>query len=547
MATNAAIKAEPSPESVNSKGISPISGTFIQPWLYNAFTEADWDKELTNWKLMGIEYVIMGDTASMDIQTLAISASYDCHIDGATMHTDVLTKLFEKCSQYGIKVYSGMGNTPEGWPYLDFENSGNVEKFKQVCERFALIAEDLYNTYYTAYPETFAGFYFVPELYNSSAFDNETLRTKYVNGLAAGVNVVLDKINSLNPALPFIFSPYVNLFGGSWVSKNYDNISAFWREFLSTAHFRDGDILCPQDSVGAGGADLTVLDSITKAYYNAIKNCGKNIVFYSNCEIFVQPTGDFFGESHFTTWGSASIDRVVEQFKTVSKYVDRIFTFAYSHYLSEINNVSGYYNSYMYYLEHGELEKEAPTAPDKFRTNYITIDGTRCLTVYWSGMYDNFGIHKVNIYKNGEFLTYRLCSRMDGSANRKPAYPNNFYDLDFTEDTSEAAVYEFEVIDCSGNVSSRASFTVEPGSIPNNVRLDKAYTGPIESLPDESSAEPEESSKAAESSEASALESSTQTDDKGGLSTGAIIGIGAACAAVVAAAVAIVLGRKKKK
>ena len=34
-----------SPESMHSKGISPITGTFIQPWLYSAYSAERWDKE----------------------------------------------------------------------------------------------------------------------------------------------------------------------------------------------------------------------------------------------------------------------------------------------------------------------------------------------------------------------------------------------------------------------------------------------------------------------------------------------------------------------
>ena len=77
--------------------------------------------------------------------------------------------------------------------------------------------------------------------------------------------------------------------GGNWVSKSTENIGNFWKELLADAGFRDGDILCPQDSVGAGGNDLENLAGVTAAYRYAVDNCGKDIQLWSNCEIFEQP------------------------------------------------------------------------------------------------------------------------------------------------------------------------------------------------------------------------------------------------------------------
>ncbi|MEG1742971.1 MAG: hypothetical protein RR246_02270, partial [Clostridia bacterium] len=65
---NETVKTTPTPESMLSKGITPITGTFIQPWLYNSYTDADWEKEFAIWKEFGIEYLIMGDTVSMNME-----------------------------------------------------------------------------------------------------------------------------------------------------------------------------------------------------------------------------------------------------------------------------------------------------------------------------------------------------------------------------------------------------------------------------------------------------------------------------------------------
>ena len=534
--------AEEMAERMGSSGISPMTGTFIQPWLYSGWSDARWEQEIAEWKLMGIEYLIVGDTFEITLDenngyaVTHMSASYPTNIEGASRGNDYLTKLYEMCSKHNIKLFIGMGNTTNGWPYIDLDKEEDVEVFKRVCAVFAAVAEDIYNIYYEDHSDIFAGFYFVPELYNNSAFSNAGTRTAFVNGFAEGLNAVFDKLNSLNPDLPFIFSPYVNIFGGSWVCKDFDAISAFWSEALATAGFRDGDILSPQDSCGAGGMSLEYLDQMTAAYRNAVDSCGKDIQLWSNCELFVQPPNEFlYNEDGLDRWGTATLDRITQQFEIVCKYVDRLITFAYPHYLSSYYCANGFYNSYMYYLENGELEHNAPTAPDTFRTAKTTVNGKSVLYVTFGGMYDDFGIARVNVYKNGEFFTYRVAEM--GSAKTTNLYPNAFFDSSYDFNTKETVTYEIEVIDCSGNVSERTRCVVEPGSVPNNVKVN-IYSGP-ETVRDES----KDDNGADEdiSTEASAPAKS------GGLSLPQILVLAGAGIVLAGAAVFSVKSRKKKK
>ena len=99
---------------------SPISGTFIQPWLYGSWSSRDWEREIQVWDEMGIEYVIMGDTASYDLSTGKLTTAYPTSIEGATCSGDVVTKLFEVCKENGRKLFIGIGNTPAGRPYMDY-------------------------------------------------------------------------------------------------------------------------------------------------------------------------------------------------------------------------------------------------------------------------------------------------------------------------------------------------------------------------------------------------------------------------------------------
>lgn len=533
------------PSSVGSKGISPMSGAFISPWLYNGFTDTEWEQEISEWKLLGIEYIIMADVATVNIDDdYSIQAAFPTKLEGATQTSDSVTKIFEKCSANDIKVIIGTGNTSGGWGYIDVSNSANVETLKKVCARFADIAEDIYGIYHDKYKDSFAGFYFAPELFNSSQVDNEKNRKHYVDGLTTGMNVLLDRLTAIDPGIPFFMSPYVNLFGGSWVSKNYDNLSTFWKEFFETGHFRDGDVLIPQDSCGAGGCDTAHLEDMTKAYRNAVDNCGKDIKLWSNCEIFIQPKD--LNENGFTTWSTMPIGDMIEHFYIVSKYVDRIFTFAYPHYIGTVTTVDGYYNTYVDYLKTGVLDSEPPKAPDTFRTMFNNAGGTMCLNVYWSGMYDNYGIHRINIYKNGEFFTFRVPDRKN-YASARSSYPNNFYDLTYTKDTTETVTYEFEPIDCAGNVGERTTLVVEPGSVPNGVKLGSPYKGPKEPEPEKSEAPSGEESESSESAVTSEAVSQPETEPSASR-RGLVIGICCGAAAVAAViAVCFAAGRRKKK
>ena len=98
--------------------------------------------------------------------------------------------------------------------------------------------------------------------------------------------------------------------------------------------------------------------------------------------------------------------------------------------------------------------------------------------MYFSGFYDDFGISKINIYKDGEFFTFRLPTRVDGGSTQ-PYYVNNFFDDDFDLE-SGCATYEFEIIDCAGNISEKSSFTIKAEEIPNKIRLDKIYSCPTD-------------------------------------------------------------------
>lgn len=459
-----------------SKGISPISGTFISPYTYINWSDHDWNEEISQWKELGIEYVILGDTVQ---KTNGVWNSYYPSSLTANMYYDALTPLFQRCSTAGIKVFIGMGMDSDWWN-LNLSNPEDGNKFISFCNEVLPFLDEMYQRYHLNYEDTFCGFYFVPEMANPSYFDDSSSRGISVNFLSSGLNLLIDKINALNPNMKILLSPYLNVREeDSWTTKSSSNIQAFWNELLTSTNFRDGDILCPQDSVGAKGMTLDKLLEYTLAYKRAIRDSGKQIKLWSNTELFQAPDKPEFANKpdgvEYT--GTASIDRIIKQINTVAPCVERIVVFTYSNYMSKLNVVSGFIDSYTDYLTKGMIDREKPKAPNKFKTSFINISGINYLEVSFSGMYDNYGISRINVYKNGTFFTYRVSSRSDENANILPMAPHSFFDKEFNL-SSDSATYEIEVVDCSGNVSDPFQFTINHNEIPNGVELDPYYYGP---------------------------------------------------------------------
>ncbi len=455
--------------AIGQNGSSSIKGTFIQPWLFKDWTNEQWNTEIAYWKEIGITYLIMGDVAERQSDGQWITYYNSSLPFGSQQYYSALDNLFSNLKGTGIKLFLGMGMDSQWWN-LDMTKDEDQLHFFTYCQESTQITEELYNMYYPQYSDVFYGFYFVPELHNASAFADNILRTKYVTGLSNGLNVIFNKLNQLNPSMPMVFSPYINYFGGDWVAKNPDDIEAFYTELFNTANFRNNDILMPQDSVGAGGMDLINLPRFAKAYKNSTIKANKSIRLWSNTEGFSQPTSEYIGlNDGVNYWATASLNRIIAQINIDSFYTDTVFLFAYPHYISPTNVISGFRETLNDYFINGKLETEKPTPPTTVQTSISTVNGKNVLTVSWNNANDNFGISKVNIYKNNKFLTYRVASRKDASAN-VPSYPNSFYDSSFNL-TDSVAVYQLEFIDCAGNKSDLVSFIVNKGQTSNTIEV----------------------------------------------------------------------------
>lgn len=461
-------------EAASAETVSAVDGTFIQPWLYLNYDDERWEAEMQVMKDIGIEYLIMGDVATHNPDgtwTVYYESELDFLQGGQTYHA--LDDLFYYCDKFDIKLYLGMG-LDTVWN-SDIASEAGREADREYMTKCNAITTELYNKYKAQYSDTYYGFYFVTELYNTIYMDTDTGIDAYAEGLDEMFTMVIDNCNSLDPDMPLLFSPYVNIFGYGYASINPDRFTEFWAEVLSRIPFRDGDMLCPQDSCGAGGSNTTHLDEWTEAYRNAVDRAneirGTKLLLGTNAEIFISPDASRMSSPHGVSYvGTKSVRHFADSLEITAPYVDSLFCFAYPHHYSPYNAMPAFHESFMKYLETGSIETEAPTPPTVVETEVITAENAPHLQLSFYGMTDNTAVAQTNIYKNGRLYDYLVAGVNIGGSGSNTTQ-NVWIDYEFDLET-ETAVYEFECIDVCGNISEKSSYTVTPDNTSNGADAD---------------------------------------------------------------------------
>ncbi len=444
--------------------VTAVNGTFIQPWLYMTYDEAQWDAEMQTLKDIGVEYLIMGDVANQnaDDSWTVFYPSELPELQGGFAY-DAVSPILYYCDKYDIKLYLGMG-LDCGWN-SDIASDAGREANRAYMEQCNRITTELYNTYKSQYPDTYYGFYFVTELYNTIYMETDTGIDAYADGLDEMFTMVIDNCNALDPEMPLLFSPYINIFGYGYTSINVDRYTEYWADVLSRIPFRDGDMLCPQDSCGAGGNDIAHLDEWTAAYRNAVDRSnavrGTKLLLGTNAELFVSPDASRMSNPHGISYvGIKDVRDFSERLEIAQPYTDSLFCFAYPHHYSMINTIPAFHENFVKYLRTGEIETEPPTPPNVVNTQIVTAENAPHLQISFYGMTDNTSVAQTNIYKNGELYDFLVPGvRVGGSGSN--TVQNVWIDYEF-DVNAETAVYEFECVDVCGNVSKKSSYTVTP-------------------------------------------------------------------------------------
>ncbi len=454
--------------------ITGLNGSFIQPWLYANWDDARWESEMSALKATGIDTLIMGDVANKNTDG-TWTVYYPSELDFLSSYFayDAVESIFKYCDKYDIKLYLGMG-LDTGWN-SDITTEEGIAANRQYMENCNRITAELYSMYKEKYPDTYYGFYFVTELYNTHYMETDLGIELYTNGLDEMFTTVIDGCNALNPDMPILFSPYVNIFGYGFAGINLDRFTEFWTEALTKIPFRDGDMICPQDSCGGGGNDTDHLAAWTAAYRDAVDRSnaarGTKLLLGTNAEMFCQPDASRMSSPHGVNYtGTKTVDDFAFRLEAAEPYVDSLFCFAYSHHYSPNNAVPGFHSAFLNYLSTGEIEKNPPTAPDTFRTEIVNSEGADRLKISFSGMTDDTDVGQINIYKNGKFHDYLVPGVNNNQTGLNHAQ-NSWIDYDFNL-SSDTAIYELEAIDVCGNVSAKSSYTVTPENTSNGVDIE---------------------------------------------------------------------------
>lgn len=399
------------------------TGTFLQSWMSCYWTEDRWAEEVDNMENAGIKYLILQDTANLlDDGTWEVFYDSDLDVfDGAEYVQDVIDSALNACEGTDIQIFAGLAMFNDWWI-----TAGISADYSVVCSVMADMVTEITAKY--GNHDNFYGFYFTPEISNAVNMDIT------LNSIIKGVNTVIDAV----PAdIPMMLSPYFT---------NYLSLSsvltaeASWTKFINNVHFRDGDILAPQDAVGAQWIKEKDLKKVWKMYSVAVSKANVDLRLWANCENFTLARADGLGSGLISppaTLNESSvpctIDRFTRQMEIASHYAENIITFSYNHYHSPSYVNPAFEKSYLNYIENGfVVETEKPTAPSNLQNDNGILT--------WEESQDNMGISHYLIYRNKKAV----------------AFIESQNTLEYT--ITDNAKYSVEAVDVSGNVSERVYF-----------------------------------------------------------------------------------------
>ena len=430
-----------------------LCGSFMQPGTFKHYNDKQMEDHLQTMYEAGIDILILqwSFTTQGDKVT---SAYFDTTFPGTFDKSGkkLLETILKAAEKTGVKVFVGLNENEEWWQkgvsdknWLTTQAELGVEGAKQI-----------YDTYKESYPNALYGWYFVLEFYNMQAdaatVDNAAyVLSQYRNGLA-----------ELDGDMPMMLSPFLSSYGAG-----PEDTGKLWADVFAKADFRDGDIFCCQDSVGAGHITMAELEP----YYAAIKaavDTKEGLHFWANNEDFTQ-----------SNWTTAPFDRFMEQLRITDPYVEAHVTFAYSHYQHPDVGRTGHHLAYKTYFETGEIPGCTLPAPTVDYT--VEQDGAEVII---TGSVSNTDGNALGflLVKDGEELTFIDLTTDYGKAELTFSY------TDYNTEGDGKTAYEVYAVDYFRGRSVAASFTVDfTPKNGSNVALDCPYTStaPETGYPDE--------------------------------------------------------------
>jgi hypothetical protein len=384
--------------------VPKADGTFIQADMVKNWDEEKWMKEFRFLSEAEMHYLVL---AAPDKLTLDV--------------VDICLKTAQKS---GFKVFLGIQYDDAWWKKGSKDKAWLFEQMR-IGSR---IADNLYYKYHSKYPDSFYGWYFAYEVDNVKFNRREKFKM-----LAEALDILLKHLRINGHRLPIMLSPFMRSAWGK--ARDY---SENWAWLFNATELTAGDIFCPQDSVGGGGLKINELDEWFRELKRAV-DTKPGLLFWANTENF-----------DHRYWSSAPLDRFILQMKIVSRYVDNIITFSYSHYYSPSNIDSRLHEMYLDYLKNGMLPKAEIEPPEKLTVKRIGLNARR---ITWDEADKPEGVFGYELFRNGKKVYGTYEQRIYGGKPQGKVF--SFVDRNILKWRPWGIVYEVRAVDFAGNASKK--------------------------------------------------------------------------------------------
>lgn len=423
------------------KSYPVLGGTFLADSVFRNWTDADWEKEFEAYREIGLKYLVMTSNI-VRRKDGSCGVCYPTKLPGFKESydgRDLIGALLRNAQKYGLKVFMGLNFDDNWWDYFWDTDYTTVNR-QWLYDQMKLgnqIADELYEMYHETYPDAFYGWYWIWEFWNSTAMTLNTKgRMQNIRIFANCLNISLEHFTELNPAMPMMLSPYANL----KLETSKQDLYSMWKDILAAANFRDGDILCPQDSVGAGGVTFDQFEDFYEAFRKAA-DTKPGLKLWANNEDFV-----------FSDWSSSCLDRFVKQLELSDPYVEQHLTYAYNCFYSPVNANPGYHAAYKRYYETGKLACAIPEPPVRIKAE---AEGESTV-IRWDFDSDKKAVAGFDVYRDNVYIGGTRWKRFDGKETA-PDLECSFTDDKISEVKEKAEVeYAVAAVDFDGNNSVRA-------------------------------------------------------------------------------------------
>ncbi|MCI1944627.1 DUF4434 domain-containing protein [Clostridium luticellarii] len=400
-----------------------ITGSFIQLDMTQHWNNDDWKNELNYFKENKMKYIII--TNISQTQGNVTKTCYKSNIPGYKKiygNVDPVELCLKNAEALNLKVFIEPNFNSDWWQILP----DNYSWLNSQMNRSNIIADELYKKYHSRYPNAFYGWYFPYEVDNAkftkaSEFDN----------LSNAINLHLNYLDSKKERLPILLSPFMNSSAGS--SKEY---ASNWQYLFSKTNFKNGDIFCPQDSIGSGRLKLEEVNSWYTALRKAVDK-KPGMLFWANAENF-----DYVNNS------SVPLDRFLKQLILESPCVDNIICFSYSHYYSPDNINSGFNKEYSYYVKNGKLPDRKLGIPQNLTIS--TLEKNK-FKITWSSPENTDDICGYEVYRDNVLISRVIVQRKYGGSPER--FSKSIIDIPLLKENTSSYTYTVRSLGFSGNVS----------------------------------------------------------------------------------------------